>query len=446
MKYPHLPLAARVAILYVLIGVIWIALSDQIVEAIFQSPADLTVAQTYKGWIFVLGSGLFLLIYLARENKFRRDAQKEFAQVFGQALEGIFQANLDGTYIKVNPALARMYGYESPEELLSTVSDVGAQIHVESMMFEQLRNNLLRNGRVENFEAQHRRKDGSVIWTSTTARVVQGDEGGAAYWEGFVSDITNHKAAESALLEHEQQYRVLFENAPIGIGVIDEEGVILTFNDAILEPGGYTREDIEEIRLVERLYARPEDRARILEMQQQGQPVSNVHVQFKRKDGSLYDALLTLTAVQYGGRLATQALVEDITERMRIERSLAEEQTRFQVLIENSMDGTALYSREANILYQSPAVTRILGYEPEEFLGRTIAGFLAPTHEKSCCPSGTLSTKRARANWRPSPHRIVRSGMALRFVESAQATPRNTTRPMSESSRSMCSSSLRDRA
>ena len=103
-----------------------------------------------------------------------------------------------------------------------------------------------------------------------------------------------------------------------------------------------------------------------------------MHVQFKRKDGSLYDALLTLTAVQYGGRLATQALVEDITERMRIERSLAEEQTRFQVLIENSMDGTALYSREANILYQSPAVTRILGYEPEEIYGTNVASYIHP--------------------------------------------------------------------
>ncbi len=67
------------------------------------------------------------------------------------------------------------------------------------------------------------------------------------------------------------------------------------------------------------------------------------HVQFKRKDGSTYDALLTLTAVQYKGQHATQALVEDITARMEMERSLVEEQTRFRVLIENNMDGTALY-------------------------------------------------------------------------------------------------------
>ena len=67
----------------------------------------------------------------------------------------------------------------------------------------------------------------------------------------------------------------------------------------------------------------------------------------------------------------------------------------------------------------------------------------APTQEKSSCPIGTLSTKRARVNWRPRPQRTVRSWMALRFVDRAQAIPRNTSRPRSEKSRSMCSPSLR---
>src|SRR5512142_1029997 len=111
MKYPRLPLAARAAILYVLIGAVWIALSDRVAEALFPDPAQLTVIQTYKGWFFVVSSALFLLFYIARENKIRIDAQQDFANVFGQALEGIFRSTLDGKYIRVNPALAHMYGY-----------------------------------------------------------------------------------------------------------------------------------------------------------------------------------------------------------------------------------------------------------------------------------------------------------------------------------------------
>ncbi len=378
MKSTRLPLATRAAILYALIGAVWIALSDRIAEALFPDPVQLTLVQTYKGWAFVLGSALFLLYYIGRENKIRRDAQKEFASIFGQALEGIFQASLDGKYLKANPALVHMYGYDTPDEFLATVTDPRTQIHVEAMMFDQFQNNLRRNGFIENFEAQHRRKDGRVIWTSTTARTVRDDKGNPDYHEGFVTDITNHKAAETALLEHEQQYRILFEHAPIGIGVTDADGHILAFNDTILEPGGYTREDIEALQFVDELYANPEDPARIRKMTADGLSVNKEHVQFRRKDGSYYDALLTLTAVQYRGKPATQALVEDVTARVQMEQSLAEEQTRFRVLIENSIDGTALYSSEANVLYQSPAITRILGYDPEELVGVNVAQYVHP--------------------------------------------------------------------
>src|SRR5512138_3285787 len=106
MRPPRLSLATRTAIWYVLFGAIWIVLSDRTAEALFPDPGRLTLIQTYKGWLFVLASGLFLLFYLARENKLRRDIQKEFADLFGQTLEGIYQAKADGAYLKVNPALA----------------------------------------------------------------------------------------------------------------------------------------------------------------------------------------------------------------------------------------------------------------------------------------------------------------------------------------------------
>ena len=165
---------------------------------------------------------------------------------------------------------------------------------------------------------------------------------------------------------------------PIGIGVIDHHGKILAFNDAVLEPGGYVREDIEALGSVEELYARREERVRILQLLREGKPVNKEHVRFKRKDGSLYDALLTLAPIQYGGQPCTQALVEDITARTRMERSLLEEQTRFRVLIENGIDGTALYSKDARVLYQTPAMTRILGYEPDEVYGVNIASLVHP--------------------------------------------------------------------
>jgi PAS domain S-box-containing protein len=114
-------------------------------------------------------------------------------------------------------------------------------------------------------------------------------------------------------------YRVLFEGAPIGLGVADLEGNLLVFNDAIMQPGGYTREDIQRIANVARLYAGAADRERILALAQRQGYVRREAVAFQRKDGSTYDTLLSLTPVRFQDRPCWYAVVEDVTERNRAE-------------------------------------------------------------------------------------------------------------------------------
>jgi PAS domain S-box-containing protein len=116
---------------------------------------------------------------------------------------------------------------------------------------------------------------------------------------------------------HEESY--LFEQAPIGLGVADLEGNLLAFNDAILQPGGYTREDILRIGNVSLLYATTADRERVLGMARQRGFVWREEVQFRRRDGSCYDTLLSLTPMRFRGHACWYATVEDITERKRAE-------------------------------------------------------------------------------------------------------------------------------
>jgi two-component system, cell cycle sensor histidine kinase and response regulator CckA len=114
-------------------------------------------------------------------------------------------------------------------------------------------------------------------------------------------------------------YRTLFEDALVGLGVADMEGNLLAFNDAMLEPGGYTRDDIHRIGNVARLYAGSDDRDRILGIARTEGRVWREAVQFQRKDGSLYDTLLTLVPVRFMGRPCWYATVEDVTEQKRAE-------------------------------------------------------------------------------------------------------------------------------
>jgi PAS domain S-box-containing protein len=115
------------------------------------------------------------------------------------AVEGIFQATPDGRYLLVNPALSRMYGYESPDHLMRSVHDIALNIYVDREVRARFRREMERDGEVHGLEYQVRRLDGTIIWVSEHSRSVRNDRGDLIYYEGFVQDITLRKRAEDEL-------------------------------------------------------------------------------------------------------------------------------------------------------------------------------------------------------------------------------------------------------
>ena len=142
--------------------------------------------------------------------------------------------------------------------------------------------------------------------------------------------------AEQALKESEAQFRTLFESSPSGIGVTDHQGSLLMFNEAMLEPGGYSKTDIQELGNVAALYHKPDQRRQALERFREQGFLNDFPVQFKRKDGSPYDALLSLTSIQFKGQACIQAMVEDITERVRAEAAERDQRTLAEALRETA--------------------------------------------------------------------------------------------------------------
>ncbi len=134
-----------------------------------------------------------------------KEAEARYRGIFENAVEGIYQSTPDGRYLAVNPALAKMYGYASPEEMLTGVSDIGNQIYVDPAHRDRFRREVEQNGEVRGMEYQVRCRDGSVIWISESARVVRDAQGTARYYEGFIDDITPRKEAELARARLEKQ-------------------------------------------------------------------------------------------------------------------------------------------------------------------------------------------------------------------------------------------------
>jgi len=125
-----------------------------------------------------------------------RDAELRYRSIFENALEGIFQTTPEGRYLSANPALARIYGFESPEMLIAALQDIEHQLYVEPGRREEFLRQMRVHGKITGFESQVYLRDGSVIWISENARAVHGADGAIRFFEGTVEDITERKAQE----------------------------------------------------------------------------------------------------------------------------------------------------------------------------------------------------------------------------------------------------------
>ncbi len=131
----------------------------------------------------------------------RRRAEEKYRSIFENSVEGIFQTTVGGRFLTANPAMARIFGYESPGELLGAISNIRDQLYVEPGRREDVYQLALRDGFVSGFEVQMHRKDGTLVWVSANARAVYDADGGISGYEGTVEDITERKRAEEALRE-----------------------------------------------------------------------------------------------------------------------------------------------------------------------------------------------------------------------------------------------------
>ena len=138
-----------------------------------------------------------------------RLAEERYHSIVENAVEGIFQTTLDGRYVTVNPALARLYGYESPAEMIVTITDIGRQIYVDPHRREEFIRIMQEQGSTTGFESQVYRKDGSVIWISESVRALRNAAGAISGYEGSVENITERKQAQEEVQRTLDRVRTL---------------------------------------------------------------------------------------------------------------------------------------------------------------------------------------------------------------------------------------------
>ncbi len=141
-----------------------------------------------------------------------REAEAKYRSIFENASDGIFQSNPQGRYITANRALARIYRYCSPEELMTQITNIWRQLYVDPTRSEDIATLLQMEDTVSDIESQVYRKDGKIIWISENIRTVRDSNGAVLYYEGTVADITERKKSEVALRQARKKAELLLLN------------------------------------------------------------------------------------------------------------------------------------------------------------------------------------------------------------------------------------------
>jgi PAS domain S-box-containing protein/putative nucleotidyltransferase with HDIG domain len=271
-----------------------------------------------------LFQGSFAMFTDISERKGAEEAliqsETTYRSIFENAVEGIFRSTPEGRLITVNPAMANIFGYESPEEMISKVASIGHQLYANTEDRHRFRQLLDDDGMTGGFVTQFRRKDGSTLWGSLKVRASKDRAEKILYYEGILEDITARKWAEEELKKSEEKYRNIFENAVEGIFQATADGRYMSVNPALARIHGYSSPEemmVAVTDIAHQVYVDPGRRAELMRLMREQGYVKDFETMMRRKDGVLQWVSITSHAIRGtdGEVLYHEGCLEDITLR-----------------------------------------------------------------------------------------------------------------------------------
>ena len=307
-----------------------------------------------------------------------RESEERFRSLSASAPIGIFLTDPQGKCIYANPRLQAIAGLTLEESLGHGWTRV---IHPDDRqaVLNEL-SNRGRRGREFSREFRIVTTAGELHWIHVHSSPLPSPQGARTGSVGTVEDISERKQVEEGLRESEEKYRRLVQDSTDGIAIV--QGMEVQFaNRALLKMyGGDSEGDMLGRPFTDSVS--PEYRGLMAERacaRQRGQDVP-AHYEFKalRKDGTDFDAEMSVSVITYQGKPAVQGIIRDITERKKAEQALRESEERYRLLAENTSDLIWTMDMGLRYTYMSPAITRMRGYSVEEIVGRSIAETMTP--------------------------------------------------------------------
>lgn len=318
------------------------------------------------------------------ETKFQalQKNEEKFREIANSVKDAIILVDQEARVTYWNPAAEVMFGYSSSEAIGKLVhelvvpytvcKEVKARINSGVRDFAEIGAGYFTVGSVD---LVGRHKDGGEFPVELTLSPVR--LGGRWNAVGVVKCTSQRKQAEHKLQEAEQRYHTLFDQAPLGVLIIDPETAsFVEFNDVAPLQLGYSREEFEKLTIfdVEAEESKQEVRSHVAQIIEEGG--AEFETKQLTKDGDIRNVLVTVKTFKLAGKIFLHSIFHDITEIRKVQNTLAESEARYRQLVELAQEGICALDNNLNIVFVNPRLAQTLGYTESEMVGRSAFEFL----------------------------------------------------------------------
>jgi PAS domain S-box-containing protein len=308
-------------------------------------------------------------------NKSPRNIFPDPQDILMNAPVGVFTSTPDGSFLSVNPAMAELLGYASPEELKDSVTDIAGQIYADPEDRERFKSLVRDKGSVLNYECRLCRKDGSLFWALENIRAVFDDRGEVSLYQGFLIDIDARKAEEKKSRDQSEFISSLLDSIPEIIFIKDVNGIYQGCNSEFACHVGRTKQEITgatDYDLYSKKMAdffRKNDR-RMLE---KGSSRHNEEwVSYPDGRTVLLDTLKTPYRDAEENVIGIIGVARDITDKKMAEEALLDAEERLRVVLGNLPGGLFVHDLQGRILMVNSSACQNTGYSREELLNMKV--------------------------------------------------------------------------
>lgn len=306
-------------------------------------------------------------------------SEHRYRSLFESAPDLLFVLNKQGMIQQVNMAVLERSGYAEAELLNHPLSQFW--VTAPPLTDAQLLQILLKEGHWR-YTLEFRCRDGSPLFVDCAYSMITDEIGASLHILVIQRDISEQTQVKTALIVSEARYRSLYENTPIMLHSIDQDGKMVSVSNTWLTQMGYDRSEVLGRASTDFLTSASQHNAHDIVLPQYFQTGAcrDIPYQWVKKNGELLDVLLSAIAERdtNGKIIRTLAVSVDVTERNRIEVALSESEERFRLAFEQAAIGMALISPSGQWLKANDSLCHIVGYSEAELLSMTFQDITHP--------------------------------------------------------------------